>query len=59
MEQSEVSNGKTNAKNVLKVKPSKLHVAIADLVDSNIMIFDAKGGKKIKNICLIVFYKNI
>ena len=48
VEQSEVSNDRRNARHVVKVKPSKIDVAIADLVDSNIEIFDAKGGKNMK-----------
>ena len=48
MEQSEVTIDRRNARHVVKVKPSKLDVAISDLIDSNIEIFDAKGVKNMK-----------
>ena len=48
IENSEVSNDRRNARHVVKIKPSKLDVAVADLSDSNVESFEAKGGKKLK-----------
>ncbi len=49
-EHSEVNNDRRNGRHVIKVKPSKLDVALSDLVgdDDNIKIHTTKGGEQLK-----------
>ena len=45
---SEVSNGRRNARHVVKIKPSKLDFAVSDLSDANLEKCQTKRGIKYK-----------